>query len=234
MTKRVAIVQSSYIPWKGYFDLIRGVDEFILLDDVQYTRRDWRNRNLIKTPTGLRWLTIPVEAKGRFHQSVRETRVGGGDWAQRHWSTFRQNYARAPCFREFAPRIEELYRASSNERLLSRINRLFIDAICDILGVGTRGLGSLFQRSKGVKGTSKAKKEIYEAEDVTPRDREGVELTIEILKRLRDAVAARKAEFSVIFIPYKPHVDHRLPANHPLVPLLAVGLDHAGITYREP
>ena len=48
--KRVAVVQSSYIPWKGYFDLINSVDEFILFDDVQYTRRDWRNRNLIKAP----------------------------------------------------------------------------------------------------------------------------------------------------------------------------------------
>ena len=55
---RIAIVQSNYIPWKGYFDLIRSVDEFVLFDDVQYTRRDWRNRNRIKTPQGLTWLSI--------------------------------------------------------------------------------------------------------------------------------------------------------------------------------
>ncbi|MFC2523139.1 MAG: WbqC family protein, partial [Lautropia mirabilis] len=54
--KRVAILQSNYIPWKGYFDLIAHVDEFILYDDMQYTRRDWRNRNLIKTPQGTLWL----------------------------------------------------------------------------------------------------------------------------------------------------------------------------------
>ena len=58
--KKVAIVQSNYIPWKGYFDLINLVDEFILFDDMQYTRRDWRNRNIIKTFNGLLWLTIPV------------------------------------------------------------------------------------------------------------------------------------------------------------------------------
>ena len=52
--KRVAIVQSNYIPWKGYFDLIALVDEFVLLDDAQFTRRDWRNRNRIKTPDGLK------------------------------------------------------------------------------------------------------------------------------------------------------------------------------------
>ena len=62
--KRVAIVQSNYIPWKGYFDLIASVDEFILYDDVQFTRRDWRNRNRIKTPQGVHWLTVPVKVKG--------------------------------------------------------------------------------------------------------------------------------------------------------------------------
>ena len=73
--KRVAIVQSSYIPWKGYFDLIRSVDEFILLDEVQFTKRDWRSRNRIKTKDGVAWLTIPVRTKGRFTQSIRDTRV---------------------------------------------------------------------------------------------------------------------------------------------------------------
>jgi hypothetical protein len=138
MTKRVAIVQSNYIPWKGYFDLINGVDEFILFDDMQYTKRDWRNRNLIKTPAGTRWLTIPVEVKGKFHQLVHETRVSDPEWARRHWSSIVQNYARAPYFRNLAPRIEGIYGAASKEPSLSRINRLFIDAICDVLGIGSR------------------------------------------------------------------------------------------------
>jgi hypothetical protein len=62
---RIAILQSNYIPWKGYFDLVRAVDEFVLFDDVQYTRRDWRNRNRIKTPGGSAWLTIPVNVSGQ-------------------------------------------------------------------------------------------------------------------------------------------------------------------------
>ena len=73
--KRVAIVQSCYIPWKGYFDMIALADEFILFDDRQYTKRDWRNRNRIKTPQGTQWLTIPVETKGRYHQRIDETVV---------------------------------------------------------------------------------------------------------------------------------------------------------------
>ena len=60
MAKTVAVIQPSYIPWKGYLEIIHSVDEFILLDTVQYTRRDWRNRNKIKTPTGLQWLSVPV------------------------------------------------------------------------------------------------------------------------------------------------------------------------------
>ena len=61
--KKIAISQSSYIPWKGYFDLINTVDEFVIYDDAQFTKRDWRNRNRIKTVNGLQWLTIPVKVK---------------------------------------------------------------------------------------------------------------------------------------------------------------------------
>ena len=81
--KSVAIVQSSYVPWKGYFDLIRSVDEFVLYDDQQFTRRDWRNRNRIKTPQGTIWLTIPVNVKGRYHQRIDETTISDPGWAER-------------------------------------------------------------------------------------------------------------------------------------------------------
>src|SRR5580692_324725 len=85
--KTVAILQSNYIPWKGYFDVMSRVDEFILYDEVQYTRRDWRNRNLLKSPQGLRWLTIPVQVKGRYLQRIDETLTSEPDWSSRHWST---------------------------------------------------------------------------------------------------------------------------------------------------
>src|SRR4029078_12147767 len=85
--KRVAIVQSSYIPWKGYFDLIRAVDEFILLDEVQLTKSDWRSRNRIKTKDGLAWLTIPVESKGRYEQRICDTVIASTDWGTPHSRT---------------------------------------------------------------------------------------------------------------------------------------------------
>lgn len=133
----MAIVQSSYIPWKGYFDLINLADEFILFDDVQYTRRDWRNRNTIKTPQGLQWLTIPVEVKGRFHQLIRETRVSDPGWGGRHWRSLVHNYGRAAFFHEYAGRLEELF-LGATDPFLSAINHRFMAALCEILGIGTR------------------------------------------------------------------------------------------------
>lgn len=88
--KKVAIVQSNYIPWKGYFDMIAAVDEFILYDDMQYTRRDWRNRNQIKTPQGVQWLTVPVKVKGKYHQTIRETEIDGTEWAESNEKLLRE------------------------------------------------------------------------------------------------------------------------------------------------
>lgn len=134
--KRVAIVQSSYIPWKGYFDLIRSVDEFILLDDVQFTKRDWRSRNRIKTKDGVAWLTIPVQTKGRFTQSIRETHVSDAAWGERHWQTLHASYARAPHFGDYAPCFEALYRRPVSDSL-SEINHSLIAAICRALRIET-------------------------------------------------------------------------------------------------
>src|SRR5690348_13129609 len=109
--KSLAIVQSNYIPWKGYFDLINSVDEFMLFDDMQFTRRDWRNRNRIKSAAGPLWLTIPVQVKGRYCQRIDETKAADLDWARRHWETIQHNYRRAAYFADYAPIFEELYLA---------------------------------------------------------------------------------------------------------------------------
>jgi hypothetical protein len=134
--KSVAIVQSSYVPWKGYFDLIGRVDEFIIYDDVQYTRRDWRNRNRLKTPDGVRWLTIPVRVKGRYHQRIDETLIDDPSWASRHWASLRTWYGRAPFFELYRPVLEDLY-LGTNDLSLSRINRRFLQTLCDILCIRT-------------------------------------------------------------------------------------------------
>jgi hypothetical protein len=134
--KKIAIVQSNYIPWKGYFDLIASVDEFILLDDMQYTRRDWRNRNQIKTPQGVQWITVPVKVRGKYHQKIRETQIEGIDWAVAHWKALAQNYRRAPYFAEIALWLRPLY-LSENFTHISQLNRRLIEAICIYLGINT-------------------------------------------------------------------------------------------------
>jgi len=135
--KKVAIVQSCYIPWKGYFDLIDMVDEFMLLDDVQYTRRDWRNRNRIKTANGLKWLSIPIDAKGNFHQKIKDARISDATWTRRHWDAIRQSYGSAPHFRDYADSLERLY-LECHETYLSPINHRFLTGICGMLGITTR------------------------------------------------------------------------------------------------
>ena len=133
--KKIAIVQSNYIPWKGYFDLIAMVDEFVLFDDMQYTRRDWRNRNRIKTPEGLRWLTIPIAVSGRRRQRIRDARVSDPRWAARHWDSLRRSYGRADWFGSCAPAFQDLY--SQTFTHLSDVNRAFIGTVCTLLGIPT-------------------------------------------------------------------------------------------------
>lgn len=134
--KRIAIVQSNYIPWKGYFDLINSVDEFILYDDVQYTHHDWRNRNQIKTPNGREWLSIPINTSGHFGQAINETTVSDESWPRRHWDRIRQIYRDAPYFRSYATVFEDLY-LRCTEKYLSNINYRFILSINQILGIHT-------------------------------------------------------------------------------------------------
>ncbi len=134
--KKIAILQSNYIPWKGYFDIIGSVDEFVLYDDMQYTKNDWRNRNKIKTAQGLQWLSIAVRQES-LHQKINETKVTDAKWNINHWKSLCQNYAKAPYFRAYKERFEKLY-LDIETPYLSEINRIFIDEICDILGIKTK------------------------------------------------------------------------------------------------
>ena len=136
MSKTLAVIQSSYIPWKGYFDIINLADEFILLDDVQFSKGTWRNRNRIKTAQGPQWLSIPINIKGHFGQSIWDCRTSHSFWRKSHWESIRQSYSRAAYFQKFAPSFQALYE-SSQETQLSLINRAFIETICDIIGIDT-------------------------------------------------------------------------------------------------
>jgi len=136
LSKTIVIVQSNYIPWRGYFDLINSADELILYDDMQYTRRDWRNRNTIKTSGGLNWLTIPVEVRGKYFQKIKDTIVADSNWARDHWRSIVHSYSKAKCFSEYRDFFEELY-LGQEDKLLSDINYRFIAGICRKLGIST-------------------------------------------------------------------------------------------------
>ena len=105
---KVGSIQSNFLPWRGYFDFIRAVDLFIIHDDLQYTKGDWRNRNRIKTPRGAQWITVPV----RYHhtsQLIEETAVDyETPWARKMLNRIRESYRRAPCFEPYFSELSAL------------------------------------------------------------------------------------------------------------------------------
>ena len=141
MRKSILITQSNYIPWKGYFDNINSVDEFVVYDDMQYTKRDWRNRNQIKTPQGLLWLTIPVNVKGKYFQKINETQVSETKWGENHWRIIFANYSKAKYFKNYKDIFESLFRDESLNNI-TNININFIKAINSILNINTKIIDS--------------------------------------------------------------------------------------------
>jgi len=131
-------MQSNYMPWKGYFDLMRSVDAFVVYDTVQYTKNDWRNRNRVKTAAGTTWLTVPVVMTGESGQRILDARTVDGRWAAKHLRTVIQEYARAEHLAVYRDELETLYSEAAGFDFLHDINMLFIGAVNRWLGVGTR------------------------------------------------------------------------------------------------
>lgn len=132
---KVGIIQSSFIPWRGFFDFIASVDVFVFLDDVQFTTRDWRNRNRIKTPRGGEWLTVPVR-HSRGPQRICDTLVDQAqDWRAKHLGTWQANYARAPFFAD----VREILAAmpARGTTTISTLNQELIRAVCGYLEIAT-------------------------------------------------------------------------------------------------
>lgn len=138
------ILQPSYIPWRGYFDLIQRADVFVFYDCVQYDDRGWRNRNQIKTPQGLQWLTIPVKAKGAQSKStlIQDIRiVWDSPWNKKHLATLQHNYGKAPHLADYTELLLEFY---------SRKDEFLADFTCELTMRLARELGmgkSRFLRS---------------------------------------------------------------------------------------
>jgi hypothetical protein len=133
--KKVAILQSNYIPWKGYFDLIAAVDEFIIYDNVQFTKNDWRNRNKIKTQKGVEWLSVPVGQD--ISRLIQDVEIKDNRWQSKHWESIQHAYKRAPYFDQFASKLKPLY-LERDYLKLSELNRIMINFVCAELGIQTR------------------------------------------------------------------------------------------------
>lgn len=103
----VAIHQPEHLPWLGFFEKMQRADLFVLLDDVQFSKGDFQNRNRVKGSGGVQWLTVPVIHK--FPQKISDVEIAGDDWRQKHWKTLVSCYARSPHFENLVPVFEEFY-----------------------------------------------------------------------------------------------------------------------------
>ena len=135
--KKIAILQSNYIPWKGYFDIMGSVDEFIIYDEMQYTKNDWRNRNKIKTTNGLIWLTIPVKIE-KLNQKINETKIADNKWYIKHKNSLQTNYGKATKFKECKDFIFNIYEQASRLDYISEINYTFLNEINKFLKISTK------------------------------------------------------------------------------------------------
>jgi hypothetical protein len=132
---RVGVIQSSFIPWRGYFDFLASVDLFIFLDDVQYTAQNWRNRNQIKTSKGIEWLTVPVRHES-LSQLITETLIiKNTNWQKKHLTAWTSNYRSTPYFDV----IMELITGIRNEKFntISELNIGLIGSISEYLEIST-------------------------------------------------------------------------------------------------
>ncbi len=146
--KRVAINQSNYIPWKGYFDLIHDVDTFIFYDDVQFTKNDWRNRNKVKGPNGPQWLSIPVGTD--LNRLICDVSLDDSHWQEKHWKTLAQLYSRTPYFDTYRGFLEDVY-LNREWRNLAHLNQFLIQTIAtEYLGIRTT-----FQQSSDFSSSGK-------------------------------------------------------------------------------
>ena len=112
---RVTILQPSYLPWLGFFEQMHRSDQFVLYDDVQFTRRDWRNRNRVRVLEGSVWLTVPVIQKNKYEQSLLETKIDNStSWKRKHLETIRCHYSKTPFFDLHFPWCEKIFNSEWN------------------------------------------------------------------------------------------------------------------------
>jgi hypothetical protein len=134
--KRISILQPNYMPWRGYYKIIKNSDCVVLYDDVQYTKNDWRNRNIIKSAKGPIWLTIPVRVKN-LNQRINETYSVNNNWYEKHYKSIRQNYSKSRYYNKYIDNFQEFYQ-NKKPRKITAIIENFNNIIFEILEINTK------------------------------------------------------------------------------------------------
>ena len=150
---KAAILQPTYLPWMGYFEMIDSSDVFVVFDHVQFERKSWQQRNMIKTANGVVPLTVPVQKMPR-ETNISEIKISydHGNPLKDHWKTIELAYKKAPYFQEYKPFFEKVY--SKKYVLLEDLNVEIIKLICNILGIRTK---IIFSSDLGLKDGNMAK-----------------------------------------------------------------------------
>lgn len=133
-----AVMQPTFLPWIGYFDLIDQVDVFVLLDTVQFEKQSWQQRNRVRSASGLEWITVPVFITGRFGQPIRDVEIKPGSFPGKHIKTLKQHYSGCDYFSDYAQPLEEILATARAHRSLARLNIDLIAWMASALGIGTR------------------------------------------------------------------------------------------------
>ncbi len=147
---KCAILQSNYIPWKGVFDMINQVDTFVFFEDVDYTKRDWRTRNKIKTANGEVWLSVPVKKSSRGTKIFEIEISQEENWQEKHYKTIIGSYKKAKYFTDYHYLLEEIY-LKQKWTNLSEFNIFTTKLLAHSLGITTQFVNSVDLATSGIK-----------------------------------------------------------------------------------
>ena len=105
----VAGHQPQYMPYLGFFNKISKADVFVFVDNIQFTRKTWQQRTLIKSDNKPIYLTIPVKKHGKFDQLINEVEIIDDGWRKKHWKSICLSYSKTPYFNLYKGALEEFY-----------------------------------------------------------------------------------------------------------------------------
>ena len=197
MTK-TAIIQSCYLPWKGYFDIINYVDNFVVFDDVQYNKRSWQNRNKILIQDNLKWLTIPVKVKDKFSQKINEVEILDNNWNFNHIESIKRNYSNCTNYK-FLEILENQYNKTRYYKYLYEINYDFIKFICKYINIET----ILFSSSK--LDYLKSQNNSMRLINICKKLKSNIYVTTETANNYIDSELFKKNGINIEYYEYKPY-----------------------------